>query len=63
MSFITVHGRTPEQRHQPVSLHCIKEIKQSIQVPVIANGDVKTLQDAYNTQKKTGCHGKIVNNN
>ena len=57
ISFLTVHGRTVEQRSTPVSLESIAEIKKSLRIPVIANGDIKSMQDCENVQKMTGVNG------
>ncbi|KAG8002064.1 tRNA-dihydrouridine(20a/20b) synthase [NAD(P)+]-like, partial [Nibea albiflora] len=51
VSWITVHGRTSEERHQPVHYDAIKTIKDSVSVPVIANGDIKYLRDVESTHK------------
>ena len=59
-SFITVHGRTKDQRGEPVNLGAIKTIKQSVQIPVVANGDVKTLEDVETTASVTGCDGVMA---
>ncbi|XP_069739627.1 tRNA-dihydrouridine(20a/20b) synthase [NAD(P)+]-like isoform X2 [Phaenicophaeus curvirostris] len=59
VSWITVHGRSVEERHQPVHYDAIKIIKQSLSIPVVANGDVKTLKDAENVHHLTGADGKI----
>ncbi|KAK6617546.1 hypothetical protein RUM44_005134 [Polyplax serrata] len=57
VTFLTVHGRTKEQRCEPIDIALIKEIACSVQVPVVANGDVKKLQDAVTLQNVTGCKG------
>lgn len=59
VSWITVHGRTPEERHQPVHYDTIKTIKDSVSVPVIANGDIKYLRDVQSTYQLTGVDGKF----
>lgn len=59
VSWITVHGRNIEERHQPVHYDAIKVIKESIHIPVVANGDIKTLKDAENVHHLTGADGKI----
>lgn len=57
MSWITVHGRTKEQRHQPVNLEAIKLVQENLNIPVVANGDIKTLHDVENVQISTGAKG------
>ena len=53
LSFLTVHGRTKDQKTDPVNYEAIKLIKQSVQVPVIANGDIFSLADAEKVQQMT----------
>ncbi|KAE8295375.1 tRNA-dihydrouridine(20a/20b) synthase [NAD(P)+]-like [Larimichthys crocea] len=60
VSWITVHGRTSEERHQPVHYDAIKTIKDSVSVPVIANGDIKYLRDVESTHKLTGVDGVMA---
>lgn len=60
VSWISVHGRTKEQRAQPVNLEAIKIIKDSLQCPVVANGDVKTLYDAERVAELTGVNGVMA---
>uniref|UniRef100_A0A8C6S8Z4 tRNA-dihydrouridine synthase n=1 Tax=Neogobius melanostomus TaxID=47308 RepID=A0A8C6S8Z4_9GOBI len=57
VSWITVHGRTAQERHQPVHYDAIKMIKDSVNVPVIANGDIKYLRDVEATHQLTGVDG------
>lgn len=38
-SFITVHGRTQDQRSDPVCLDAIADIKNAVKIPVVANGE------------------------
>ena len=59
-SFITVHGRTREQRGHPVNLGAIRDIKQSVGVPVVANGDIRSLGDMEDTVSATGCDGVMA---
>ena len=60
-SFISVHGRTKEQRTQPVDLHAIQTIKQAVQVPVVANGDILSLEDTNRVHKETQVDGMCNN--
>lgn len=57
VSFITVHGRTTFQKNEPIDQECIKLINESVNIPVILNGDVKSLSDAITMQEYTGCQG------
>ncbi|KAM9853516.1 tRNA-dihydrouridine(20a/20b) synthase [NAD(P)+]-like [Aulostomus maculatus] len=60
VSWITVHGRTAEERHQPVHYDAIKTIKDSLSIPVIANGDIKYLRDVESTHQFTGVDGVMA---
>ncbi|XP_026881416.2 tRNA-dihydrouridine(20a/20b) synthase [NAD(P)+]-like isoform X1 [Electrophorus electricus] len=57
VSWITVHGRTPDERHQPVHHDAIRTIKDSLTIPVIANGDIRNLQDMESMHELTGVDG------
>jgi len=59
-SFITVHGRTKDQKGEPVNLEAIKIIKDSLDIPVVANGDVKSLTDVNETVDATGVDGVMA---
>ena len=56
-SFLTVHGRTVDQRSDPVNLEAIKDIVNAVSVPVIANGDITNLEEAERVQELTGVKG------
>ncbi len=58
---ITIHGRTREQMYRGTAdLNIIKEVKNSISIPVIGNGDIKSPEDAKNMICKTGCDMVMV---
>lgn len=58
VDFITVHGRTRRQKStEPVSLDGMKLVKEVSTVPVLANGDVFTMQDANDIVTATGVDG------
>ncbi|XP_034081365.1 tRNA-dihydrouridine(20a/20b) synthase [NAD(P)+]-like isoform X1 [Gymnodraco acuticeps] len=60
VSWITVHGRTAEERHQTVHYDAIKLIKDSVSIPVIANGDIKYLRDVESIHQLTGVDGVMA---
>lgn len=58
VTFLTVHGRTPYQKiREPSNEDALAEIKKSIAIPLIANGDVKTLEGANALYERIGCDG------
>ncbi len=54
---ITVHGRTRNQGfHGRVDLEGIRATVDAVHdVPIIGNGDVRTVEDAFGMRRKTGC--------
>ena len=59
--FIAVHGRTKAGRYKvPVDYDAIKEIKEAISIPVIANGDITTPQKAKWVLEHTGADGVMI---
>jgi tRNA-dihydrouridine synthase 4 len=57
VTFITVHGRTPQQRCEPVDYEAIKNVCQSMQVPIVANGDICSRNDAQRIYDICGVNG------
>ena len=58
---ITVHGRVAAQGYSgTVNWDIIAEVKRSVGIPVIANGDVNTPQDAARLFESTGCDGIMI---
>lgn len=55
-SAVAVHGRTREQYYSgTVDLEAIANVKKSVSIPVIGNGDICCYEDAESMIKKTGC--------
>jgi len=59
-SFITVHGRTKDQRCEPVNFEAIRTIKDSLNIPVVANGDIKNMDDVEQVVTSTGVDGVMA---
>lgn len=58
VTFITVHGRTTYQKiKDPSDAGALADIKRSVRIPLVANGDVKTLSGADQLYADTGCDG------
>ena len=58
---LTLHGRTREQRFSGnANWDAIAAVKQSLHIPVIANGDVYSPDDALRCLKVTGADGVMV---
>ncbi|WP_243292550.1 tRNA dihydrouridine synthase DusB [Bacillus sp. FJAT-47783] len=58
---VALHGRTRVQMYEGVAnWDIIKEVKQSVNIPVIGNGDVKTPQDAKRMLEETGVDGVMI---
>lgn len=58
---ITVHGRTRSQFYSgKADWYIISEVKRSVNIPVIGNGDVWSPLDALAMLKETGCDGIMI---
>lgn len=60
-SLICVHARTREQLYSPgIDPQVIADVKRSVSVPVIGNGDVRSAEDAFEMLRRTECDGIMV---
>lgn len=60
-SELAVHARTKEEGYKPPAhWHWIKKIKQSIAIPVVANGDIFSFEDAQRCIETSGCDRLMI---
>lgn len=58
---ICVHGRTRAQMYRdPVDIDIIKRVKDSVSIPVIANGSIYDRESAARMIDKTKCDGLMI---
>lgn len=60
-SAITIHARTRSQGYSgKADWNIIKSVKESVNVPVIGNGDIKTKEDAKRMLEETNCDAIMI---
>jgi nifR3 family TIM-barrel protein len=58
---VALHGRTRVQMYEgKANWDIIREVKQSINIPLIGNGDIQTPHDAKRMLEETGCDGVMI---
>ncbi|MBD8005929.1 tRNA dihydrouridine synthase DusB [Bacillus norwichensis] len=58
---VSMHGRTRVQMYEGhANWDIIREVKQSLNIPLIGNGDVETPQDAKRMLDQTGVDGVMI---
>lgn len=60
-SAITIHGRSREEFYSgKVDLSVIKKVKETVNIPVIGNGDIKNAKDAIKMFEYTNVDGIMI---
>jgi len=60
-SAICVHPRTRSQRYEGFAdWNIIKEVKEAVSIPVIGNGDIKSVYDAKRMLEETNCDAVMI---
>jgi len=61
VSFLTIHGRTVKQMYKgKANYEEIKKVVESVNIPVIANGDITNYQKAKEVLEYTGASGVAI---
>ncbi len=60
-SWIALHARTAKQMYSGVARwELIRRLKETVNIPVLGNGDIFTAPDALQMMDETGCDGVVI---
>lgn len=58
---LVVHGRTKADAYRPPAYwDRINDIRQAVRIPVVANGEIWTVEDARRCQAESGCNALML---
>ena len=60
-ALVTVHGRTRDQFYEgSADWHAIRAVREATSLPLIANGDVESFEDAVTILERSGADGVMI---
>ncbi|WP_327008808.1 tRNA dihydrouridine synthase DusB [Dactylosporangium sp. NBC_01737] len=61
VAWVALHARTAAQRYSGIaSWDAIAALKQTLDIPVLGNGDIWEAEDALRMMAQTGCDGVVI---
>ncbi len=61
IQLLAIHGRTREDKYTgDAEFDTVAAIKQAVNIPVVANGDIDTPEKALDVLERTGCDGIMI---
>lgn len=61
LAFLTLHGRTVEQKYSGTANYdIIRQVKEKLEIPLVANGDVKDYPTYLRIKDETNCDAVMI---